>query len=185
MGESPVQKAAAKIAERLTEMNVPFVIVGGLAVGVHGHLRYTQGVDLLMTREDLARFKERWLGLGWVERFRGSKGLRDTEYNLKVNVLITGDYPGDGKAAPVAFPHPATVADLSKDNFPVLALSALIELKLASGLTTSDRPRDFDDVIQLVRANKLPRDFAAKLNPYVHAKYDELWLAAQTRHEEE
>jgi hypothetical protein len=46
-------------------------------------------------------------------------------------------------------------------------------------MTVSHRPRDFDDVIQLIRVNRLPLEFAQKLNPFVVSKYQELWQAAQ------
>jgi hypothetical protein len=55
----------------------------------------------------------------------------------------------------------------------------LLELKLASGMTAPHRTRDLDDVIQLIRANKLPVDHADKLHRYVRDKYRELWAAAQ------
>lgn len=51
-------------------------------------------------------------------------------------------------------------------------------------MTAPHRPRDLDDVIQLIRANALPRDYAVKLNPYVAQKYDELWQAAQLQDDE-
>ena len=50
-------------------------------------------------------------------------------------------------------------------------------------MTAPDRPRDLDDVIQLIRINQLPREYGGQLNPYVQAKYDELWAAAQHRDE--
>jgi hypothetical protein len=60
-----------------------------------------------------------------------------------------------------------------------VSLARLIELKLASGLTAPDRPRDFDDVIQLIRKNTLGAHFADQLHPYVQPKYHELWGYAQ------
>ncbi len=66
----------------------------------------------------------------------------------------------------------------------VIELPVLIELKLASGMTAPDRPRDFDDVIQLIRANSLPKEFGALLNPWVQDKYAELWSYAQIRRDE-
>ncbi|MBI4602338.1 MAG: hypothetical protein HY721_10300, partial [Planctomycetes bacterium] len=75
-GEAPVQKAARKIARALEELGVPYVVAGGLAVAANGLERQTVDVDLILRKEGLAAFKERWLGLGWVERFPGSKGLR-------------------------------------------------------------------------------------------------------------
>jgi hypothetical protein len=55
------------------------------------------------------------------------------------------------------------------------------KLKLASGMTAPHRPRDLDDVIQLIRANQLARNYADQLDPYVAGKYAELWEAAQYR----
>jgi hypothetical protein len=46
-------------------------------------------------------------------------------------------------------------------------------------MTAPDRPRDLDDVIQLVRANELPREFGVALDPWVREKFDELWVYAQ------
>src|SRR5687768_8377735 len=75
MGEADVQVAAQRIAKRLSELGIPYAICGGLAVAAHGHRRVTSDVDVLLTPDGLKKFKERWLGLGWVERFPGSKGL--------------------------------------------------------------------------------------------------------------
>jgi len=110
MGEAKVQKAARRIAAVLNEMEIPYAVIGGLAVMAHGHLRATTDVDLLMTAEGLKQFKDRWLGLGWVEVFNGSKNMRDAINNVKVEILLTGDFPGDGKPKPVAFPDPKSVS---------------------------------------------------------------------------
>ncbi len=177
MGDADVQRAAKRIAAVLGEMGIPYVICGGLAVTAHGHVRVTEDVDLLLSPEGLRRFKERWLGKGF-ERVPGSRGLRDTEHNVKIDVLLTGDYPGDGKPKPVRFPDPATVA-IDLGGAATITLAKLIELKLASGMTAPDRPRDLDDVIQLVRANELPREFGSALDPWVRAKFEELWGYAQ------
>lgn len=56
---------------------------------------------------------------------------------------------------------------------------ALEELDIPSGMTAPHRPRDLDDVIQLIRRNGLSRDYAEQLNGYVRDKYSELWDLAQ------
>jgi hypothetical protein len=61
----------------------------------------------------------------------------------------------------------------------VLSPARLVELKIASGMTAPHRLHDLADVMRLTRAAALPRDFATQLDPYVRAKYDELWLLAQ------
>ena len=84
---------------------------------------------------------------------------------------------------PVAFPDPAKVSEPDPKGIPVLTLGALLTLKLASGMTAAHRPRDLDDVIQLIRKNSLDRAYAEQLDAYVRAKYLELWEAAQVRDE--
>lgn len=183
-GEAPPQKAAKKIAQRLEEMGIPYVVAGGLAVAANGLMRSTEDVDLILTAEGLAKFKERWVGAGWVERFKGSKGLKDAEFKLKVDILTTDEKPGDGKTCPFNFPDPATVGEPVGGiwgGMRLLDLKSLIELKLASWMTSPHRLRDGDDVIRLIKLNDLPREYADKLHEYVRAKYDECWNLAQVK----
>jgi hypothetical protein len=183
MKRSPIHSAARRISEALSEMEIPFAIAGALAANAHGHVRTTDDVDILVRPEGLREFKQKWLGRGWVEKFAGSKGIRDTVHNVNIDVLLTGEYPGDGQPKPVAFPDPTAVAEFDSDGMPIVSLRALVELKLASGMTAPDRPRDLDDVIQLIRANELASDFGGQLNPYVRSKFQELWNAAQHKDE--
>ncbi|MCH8047927.1 MAG: hypothetical protein IID44_29890 [Planctomycetes bacterium] len=183
MRQSPIHSAARRIARTLAEMEIPFAIAGALAANAHGHVRTTEDVHILLQPQGLHDFKQAWLGRGWIEKFAGSKGFRDTTDNVNIDVLLSGDYPGDGRPKPVVFPDPAEVAEADEEGIPILSLAVLIELKLASGMTAPDRPRDLDDVIQLIRVNQLARNYGDDLNPYVQPKYDELWLAAQHKDE--
>ncbi len=180
MGESKVHRTLDRIARRLEELQVDFALAGGLAVGLRGHIRLTVDVDILVTAEGLARFKERWLGRGYVDKFEGSRGVRDTETQVAVDFLITGDYPGDGLPKPIRFPDPCSIPPV-EGSYRVLDLKTLIELKLASGMSAPDRLLDLADVISLIRANQLTEDFAESLDPYVRKKYLELWRAAQVQ----
>ncbi len=178
MGKADVQRAAEKLARCLDEDGIPYAIAGALALAAHGYVRMTEDVDVLLTPEGLSELKRRHLGLGYLEQFPGSKGIRDTENGVKIDVLIAGDFPGDGKPKPVAFPDPASVA-LKGERYALLPLERLIELKLASGMTAPHRLKDLADVIELVRARSLPENYSQKLDPYVRDKYRELWKAAQ------
>jgi len=183
-GEAPVQKAARKIARALDERGVPYLVAGGLAVAANGLERLTVDVDLILTKEGLAAFKERWLGLGWVERFPGSKGLRDTEHGLKIDVLTTDEKPGDGKSCPFNFPDPAGAGEEFGgiwSGMRMLDLRTLIELKLASWMTSPHRPRDMDDVIRLIKIRGLQRSYADSLHPYVRTEFERLWALAQVK----
>ena len=178
MKTGKVHQAALEVARRLESGNIPYAIAGAMALGAHGYERMTSDVDLLLTREGLSRFKVQNLGRGYVEKFPGSKGMRDTENEVPIDVLIAGDFPGDGRPKPVAFPDPAGAAVVG-ERFRILSLPKLVELKLASGMTAPHRLKDLADVLELVRATKLPAEFATSLDPYVREKYSELWRAAQ------
>jgi hypothetical protein len=178
MGEADVQRALEALTRRLEEEEIPYAIVGALALVEYGYRRVTVDVDVLLTREGLARFKQRWLGHGYVERVAGGQGVRDTEHGVPIDFLLAGDYPGDGLPKPVAFPDPALSAVRGR-RIALLPLAKLLELKLASGLTAPHRLRDLADALELIRAAGLPLAFAAELDPFVRDKFRELWRAAQ------
>jgi hypothetical protein len=179
MGTSPIHQAMQRLATVLAEMRIPFAIAGAMAANAHGHRRTTADVDILIRREDLDRFKQRYRGLGWVDKFEGSKNFRDAVCNVNIDALIVGEYPGDGLPKPVAFPPPEDVAEVSADGIPYISLKALLELKLASGMTAAHRMQDLADVMNLIHANRLPLDYAESLAQYVADKFRELWQAAQ------
>lgn len=178
MGESDVQRAAAKAARLLEEDGIPYAVIGAMALNEYGYRRVTADVDLLLTREGLESFKAKHLGLGYVQKFPGSKGLRDTEFGVTIDVVLAGEFPGDGLPKPVMFPDPADAA-VRGERVALLPLPRLIELKLASGMTAPHRLKDLADVIEVIRILKLPAGIAEELDPYVREKYSELWQAAQ------
>lgn len=169
-----VQKAMRRIAKRLDELGVPYAIVGGMALFQHGFRRFTEDVDILVTREGLTTIHENLRGLGYLPPFAASKHLRDTELGVKIEFLVSGGYPGDGKPKPIAFPDPAAVA-VEMDGRKYIGLTTLIELKLASGMSNEQRGKDLVDIQQLIQAAHLPLDLADQLNPYVQEKYRALW----------
>lgn len=72
-------------------------VVGEMALFVHGLRRFTEVVDILITKEDLKKVHDGLDGLGYVPPHRHSKHLRDTELGVKIEFLITGEYPGMAK----------------------------------------------------------------------------------------
>lgn len=178
MGTSDVHQALARVTEKLDELRIPYAICGGMAVNAHGYQRTTTDVDLLLTFEGHARFKAAAVGFGWVEKSPGSRGVLDAATRVPIRFLLTGGAPGDGVPRGVAFPDPSDVAvELSGGRS--VALTTLIEMKLACGLSAPDRPGDFGDVIQLIRANTLGEHVRDQLHSYVQPKFRELWGYAQ------
>jgi hypothetical protein len=180
MREADVYRALEKITRILDAEGIAYALIGALALNEHGYRRTTVDVDLLLTAQGLATFKAAHLGRGYLEKFPGSRGVRDTEAGVDVDVVLTGDYPGDGRPKSVVFPDPA-IAAVRHGQIALLPLTTLVELKLASGISAPHRLRDLADVIELIRIAGLGRELGMQLDSFVRAKYDELWQAAQMR----
>lgn len=183
MGTANVHKALQKLAALLEAQQIPYAIVGAMALNEFGYQRATSDVDVLLTASGLEAFKARNLGRGYVEKFPGSRGMRDAEHGVDIDVVLTGAFPGDGKEKPISFPDPALVAERGA-RVALLPLPTLIELKLASGISAAHRLKDLADVQELIRVAGLPETLAVQLNPFVRAKYLELWAALQGVEEE-
>lgn len=166
------------IARRLEEIGVPYAIVGGMALNAHGFRRLTVNVDILVTRTGLETIHRQLGGLGYLPPFSGSKNPRDTTSGVRVEFLVAGDYPGDGKPKPVAFPNPEAVG-VTIDGVRYLDLKTLVELKLASGMTNLGRLKDLGDVQELIKALDLSETLADALDPFVRERYLELWRGAR------
>ena len=175
---SAVHEALHRIARRLDGRGIPYAVAGGMALFSHGFRRFTDDIDMIVTREGLNALHKELVGLGYLPVFAGSKSLRDTELGVRIEFLVTGEYPGDGKPKPVAFPDPEIVA-VEREGIRYVSLLALIELKLASGMTSPGRMRDLADVQELMKLLDLPVELADRLDPYVRAKYRELWAAVR------
>lgn len=176
--KSEVHSTLRRICLRLNDLGIPYAVVGGMALFEHGFRRFTEDVDLLVTRDDLLRIHQALSGLGYIEPFEKSKHLKDTVNGVRIEFIVTGDYPGDGKPKPVAFPHPGDVA-VDRDGIRLISLPRLVELKLASGMTGAGRLKDLADVQELIKSISLTDTFASQLHPYVQAKYLELWRDVQ------
>lgn len=175
MRDDPVHEALRAVTRRLQEHAVSYAVAGGMALVVHGYDRTTVDVDVLVTPEGLETIQRTLVGLGYRPAFEGSrKQLRDTERGVRVEFLVSGEFPGDGRPKPVAFPDPATCS-IDVGGIRYLGLTTLLELKLASGLSNAGRLKDLADVQELIRARDLALELRDDLDPYVRDKYTELW----------
>jgi len=146
---------------------------GGYALILHGVRRFTEDIDLLVSREGLARLHKGLIGRGYVLAAPASRNLRDVETGVQIRFMVTGEFPGDGKPKPVAFPDPGAGVE-TREGIKVIDLKSLTELKLASGMTAKARLQDFADVQRLIQQHHLTADFAKQLHPYVRRKFLEL-----------
>lgn len=170
MKTDPVHQTLREVTGRLEELGIPYAVVGGMALVAHGYDRTTVDVDILVTDAGLAAVHKELGGRGYVPPFAGSKNLRDTKTGVRVEFLVAGRFPGDGKPKPVAFPNPDE-AFVRIDGVRYVSLPKLVELKLASGMTQPARRRDLADVQDLIRALGLGASFAESLDAYVRPMF--------------
>jgi hypothetical protein len=185
MGEGKLNNALERLAHDLRDRGIDYMVIGAIALLAHGYARFTEDIDLVMTAEGLEKFHKELIGLGYVPSFPNArKRLKSTTDNVNIEVMLSGEYPGDGQPKPVSMPIPAT-ASQEIDGVKFVTLEKLIELKLASGISAPDRLKDLADVQELIKLRKLDSTFAENLNPYVRAKFRELQAAVGAKHTQE
>jgi hypothetical protein len=180
MGEGLLNNALSRLVADLRGHDIDYLIIGALALVAYGYPRFTEDIDVVVTSEGLQRFHDELVGLGYTPAFEGArKRLRSTVDGTPIELIAAGEFPGDGKPKPIAFPRPSEAAvEIDGVNFPTL--EKLIELKLASGMTAPDRLKDLADVQELIKVRSLSNDFAERLDPFVREKYLELSNAVKS-----
>ena len=179
MGQGTLNETLRRIVKDLENRGIEYSVIGAVALNQHGYRRFTEDIDLLLTREGLERFQNELVGLGYRPAFEGAtKKFKTTAENVTVEMMTTGEFPGDGKPKPVVFPHPNS-DQVEIDGVKTLTLEKLIELKLASGMTAPHRLKDLADVQEVIKIKNLSAEFAEKLDPFVREKYLELQKAVE------
>src|ERR1051325_5515084 len=108
MGEGTLNKTLTRLSTDLDAHGIDYAVIGAVALLAHGYPRFTEDIDLVMTPEGLRKFHEELIGLGYAPAFPGArKRIRSTADGVSIEVMTTGEYPGDGKPKPVSMPAPA------------------------------------------------------------------------------
>jgi len=176
MGEGVINKTLSRLSRDLDENGIDYAVIGAVALLAHGYPRFTEDIDLVLTPEGLNALHQKLIGLGYVP---ARKRLRSSSDNVSIEVMRTGEFPGDGKPKPVAMPDPSS-SSFEIDGIKFVTLEKLIELKLASGLTAPDRLKDVADVQELIKIRGLDESFGSKLDPFVRDKFLELQRAVSS-----
>jgi hypothetical protein len=179
MGEGILNETLRRVAEDLENHAIDYTVIGAVALNQYGYRRFTEDIDLILTKEGLETFRRELVGLGYRPAFEGAtRKFRTTAENVTVEIITAGEFPGDGKPKPVRFPNP-NENQVEIDGIKTVSLEKLIELKLASGMTAPDRLKDLADVQEVIKIKNLAADFAEKLNPFVRRKFLELQSAVE------
>ena len=183
-GEGLMNQTLKQLAADLDARGIDYAVIGAVALNQHGYKRFTSDIDILLTPEGLERFRAELVGRGYRPAFEGArKKFRATRENVPLEIITSGEFPGDGRPKAIAFPDPARVA-VEIDGVKTVNLEKLIELKLASGASGLGRRRDLGDVQELIRVLNLDSEFAEKIDDSVRPLYLELWDELQRAREQ-
>jgi hypothetical protein len=135
---STVMSVAKKVSAFLNKHNVPHAVAGGMAVSVHGHLRMTKDVDILVPSSAMNVIKQ----LGKTSPVSGFlNGVSVKIDGIDVDFL----FPGHGLSA----------SDIGSSNeyagLPIIAVEPLVLMKLGAG-----RMQDMTDIGHLLKLGKVP-----------------------------
>ena len=120
--ECEVQHSLRRLALRLNELGTNYAVVGGMALYLHGFRRYTENVNILVTRDGLPEVHHALLGNGYRLSQVNSSNLHDTENGVYIKFMVSDEVPDPQRVSAV------------QDGVWLLNLAPLLNLKLISGM---------------------------------------------------
>lgn len=175
-GRSAVHESMRRLVNRLDDARIPYAVVGGMAVHLHGVRRPTDNLDVLLTPADFAEFCRWFVPNSYTLEPGTLRRTNDTANQVAVDFFLTGHHPGIDSSSPITYPDPVAVGEL-RDGIYVVDLPTLVAIKIAS-----KRPRDLADVVSLSEAQDLDETFANHLHRELQAAY--LGCVAERRRDE-
>ena len=176
-----VEEGLVALRRLLAQADIPYALVGGVAVIHHGYVRATRDLDLLLERDGLDALT-RHLAEHGFERSAPSR-LRHVESGVDVDLLFAGDPRPRPGAPPYPGPHDLARSPRESD---VVDLPGLLDLKLVAG-----RHQDLADVVALLKPlgeseylaleSALPPELRGQLYRLRRDALDELELDAHAR----
>ncbi len=91
MGEGILNDTLRRVAKDLENHQIDYSVIGAVALNQHGYRRFTEDINLLLTKEGLESLQKELVGLGYRPAFQGAtKKFRTTEENVTVEINYGG-----------------------------------------------------------------------------------------------
>lgn len=144
----PVLDTAREVSKRLEAASLTAIVVGGVAVVLHGHLRTTKDVDIFVPG-DAREVANSLIAAGFAHDPIRREFVRDL---IPVHLVIPEQ---------VGVPE---IRSIELDGIRTASLADLIAMKLRSGLENLLRAQGLADVIGLARHHKITSEFSSCLD---------------------
>lgn len=105
-GTGRLHKTYQRLTSRLQDLDISSELVGGYALILHGVRRFTEDIDMVIRPRDLAVLRDGLIGAGYVSIPGAARSIRDAQTGVRIDFVLSGEFPGDGKPKAVAFPDP-------------------------------------------------------------------------------
>jgi hypothetical protein len=176
-----VQDAYAQAVKVLSESGIKFRVTGGVALNLRGAGRPTKDVDFIVPKKDWHRARKVLQTIATDSNgvFFGLPGEPENgmavigPHGVAIEIWPAGTAHGlialtRGKHRE----HPAgkIALEMEEDE-----LVSLVNSKLASYLSATDRLRDAADVQSLISVLALPLEFGSRLAPVVRTAFARVW----------
>jgi hypothetical protein len=150
-----ILELARELSQLMRNGGVAGVVVGGIAVVLHGHVRATKDIDVFLD-EPLETMADILIGAGF-------------QYNEQRREFARGEVPIHLVTRQQVERPPRRTVEI--EGITTVSLPDLIEMKLRSGTENILRAQDLADVIGLIRHNSLTVEFARRLDKSVRPDY--------------
>ena len=151
-----VRDALRKITAKLRELDIDYAVVGGMACSTMASDDSLKTSTFSLRGKACEKFIRASRGSAMCPRSREASIFATRSTESKSSFLIAGDFPGDGKPKPVAFPDPKS-ATVESEGIKYINLATFIEMKIASGMTSPQRPQDMVDAQRLIEPRSICR----------------------------
>jgi hypothetical protein len=157
-GAGPVLDIAREISAILRDQRIHGAIVGGVAVGLHNHLRTTVDVDVFVS--------------GDVRQLGSALEARGFSFDAANRQWTKSDVPVHAVTLAQLETAPQRIEEIN--GILTVSLADLITMKLRSGTRDMLRAQDLADVIGLIRANRLTSAFAPHIESSLRSEFRKL-----------
>ena len=158
-----ILELAREISGLMRRESIPGLVIGGIAVVLHGHMRVTKDVDVFLD-QPLKSFADLLIADGFA-------------YDEKRRAFTREGVPL----------YPVTLEQVAKppretveiEGITTVGLADLIEMKSSSGVRNMLRAQELADVIGLIRHNGLTSEYARHLDKSLRPTFRKLVKAIQ------
>jgi hypothetical protein len=160
-----------RIAEFLTDENIAYVVLGGLAAFHHGYRCYTEAIEIIIGRDSLPQIESDLRG--FERRGLSCHRFVDHETGVSVRFHLAGEIAGHCEGETILIPEPRQVGERG-DGIYFVDLPTLINLNLAAWSDGQGAIRGLANVQEFIKVLYLPQSLGEELHLAVRDKYLEV-----------